>query len=588
MVKKQLGGFGLKNSFIASKYYSMLVSGTLMMLLVSVMSVIDTLIAGVLNGEYMVDGICLVLPIYSFASFISVFFSYGTAILYAEKNGAFKSEDANRIFGVGLTMIFMMGVIMFLAVSAGGDAYLKMYAANEQIYSYAKDYLSWMKYVVLILPLNELLDGMLFADGDEKIALWGNVVQGVLKLSVSYVLCGVMGVKGLAIGSVISLVAAISVLCIHFFTPGNTMRPHIAFSFKIALDILKFGIVDGSTHLFVSLFLIILNFFVIKRFGIEMLIMVSVITLLKESQIIFEGIGEAITPLISTYLGEENYPGIKAVWRLAFKSLLIESVFFTLFFIAFAHYVPGILGIRDAAAANYAIWGLRILSLTLLFTCWLFLDSSYFILVDKIPLGIFGSFLRDLFPAVPFALLGGIFFGVYGMFIGLMAAQPVGYLISVFYIKKKYGKENYPLFIADKERNRNQRLFEFAVLPDKIVSVRDEIGEALNEFCDTNQINRVMVIFEELFMLIYDKNKGRNVRAECMVEIGDTVRLITKDDGQIVDLTNSDLNVTSLRSYTLSNLLCAHTVKRIHHLVLSYNRNMIEVKASKKDDVKKR
>ena len=575
----------MKDSFIASKYYSMLISGTLMMLLVAVMSVVDTLVAGILYGEYMVDGICLVLPIYSFASFISVFFSYGTAILYAEKNGAFKSEEANKIFGVGLTMIFMIGIIMFLAVLLGGDAYLKMYAANEQIYGYAKEYLSWMKYVVLLLPLGELMDGMLFADGNEKIALCGNVVQGVLKLSVSYVLCRVMGVKGLAIGSVISLLLAISVLCIHFFTKGNTIRPHFAFSFKIALNILKFGIVDGSTHLFVSLFIIILNFFVIKRFGMEMLIMVSVITLLKEGQIFFEGIGEAITPLISTYLGEENYPGIKAVWKLALKSLLTESVFSTLFFIVFAPCIPDILGIEDAATANYAIWGLRILSLTLVFTCWLFLDSSYFILVDKIPLGIFGSFLRDLFPAVPFALLGGVFFGIYGMFIGLMIAQPVGYFISVFYIKKKYGKENYPLFIADKERNRNERLFEFAVLPDKIVSVRDEIGEALSEFCDANQINRVMLIFEELFMLIYDKNKGRKVRAECMVEIGDTVRLITKDDGQIVDLTDSDLNVTSLRSYTLSNLLSAHAVKRMHHLALSYNRNMIEIKAADKVDV---
>ena len=70
-----------------------------------------------------------------------------------------------------------------------------------------------------------------------------------------------------------------------------------------------------------------------------------------------------------------------------------------------------------------------------------------------------------------------------------------------------------------------------------------------------------------------------------MVEIGDTVRLITKDDGQIVDLTDSDLNVTSLRSYTLSNLLSAHAVKRMHHLALSYNRNMIEIKAADKVDV---
>ena len=219
------------------------------------------------------------------------------------------------------------------------------------------------------------------------------------------------------------------------------------------------------------------------------------------------------------------------------------------------------------------------MSLTLIFSCRLFLDSSYFILVDNIPLGVFDSFLRDLFPALPLAILGGLFGGVYGMYLGLMIAPALGYLLSILYIKHKYGRENYPLLLKDMEHGKNMKLFEFRVRPDAITNIRDQIGQALKENgCSERLINRSMFIFEELFMLIHDCNTGKKVYAECAVEIGESVRLITKDDGQIVDLTETDRDVTSLRSYALSNMLGAHTTRRVHSLVLSYNHNALEIR----------
>lgn len=88
-------------------------------------------------------------------------------------------------------------------------------------------------------------------------------------------------------------------------------------------DNLKYGVVDGITHLFISVFGTAINYFVVTQFGSKMLVLVSVIILLKEGQIVFEGIGEAITPLISTYLGEENDAGIRRTWSLAWRTLRI-------------------------------------------------------------------------------------------------------------------------------------------------------------------------------------------------------------------------------------------------------------------------
>ena len=160
-----------EKSFISSKYISMLGSGTVLMVLTAIMGMLDTLIAGIILGEEAVAGICLVLPIYSLASFFAVGFSYGVPILYVRKMGEFQKEEADQCFGVGLTVISVIGILMFAGILLGGDAYLRSYQTDIQVYENARAYLGWMKYAVLVLPFNELLDGMLFAEGDETISL---------------------------------------------------------------------------------------------------------------------------------------------------------------------------------------------------------------------------------------------------------------------------------------------------------------------------------------------------------------------------------------------------------------------------------
>ena len=569
----------IHKSFITSKYLSLLCSGTVLMVLTAIMGVLDTLIAGIFLGEDAVAGICLVLPVYAMASFFAVCFSYGVPILYTKENGAFRKARADRYFGVGLTGISIVSLLMFALILLGGDAFLRSYQPAEPVYDCARAYLGWMKYAVLLLPLNELADGMLFADGDENVSLTANLTQGLLKVVLSVILCRSMGVKGLALASFISFAASILISCLHFFRPGNTLKPNLAFSLPMFGDVLKFGVVDGSTHLFISLFTTAINYFIVTRFGAKMLVLVSIITLLKEGQIVFEGIGEAITPLISTYLGEENEAGVRRIWNLARRTLRIESLVCTALLLVAAPLIVGLLGIQDGVVAGYAVWGLRVMSLTLIYTNRMYLDSSYFILVERISLGVLDSLRRDLVPALPLALLGGVIGGAYGMFIGLTLAPPLGYLIAVLYIKKRYGKENYPLFLADLGRMKRKRLYEVQVLPENIVGVRDAIGVALKDAGRDNRlVNRVMLTFEELFMLVYDCNPGKTVLAECTVEIGDAIRLTAKDDGRIMDLTDIDRDITSLRAYTLSNLLEAHTVQRVHALALSYNRNALEIR----------
>ncbi|WP_081795451.1 MATE family efflux transporter [Butyrivibrio sp. MC2021] len=566
-------------TFISSKYYTMLAGGTLTSLLVTAVLMADTFIAGLMLGEAGVAGVNLVMPIYSLSSFFALMFSLGAPILYNHHVGAFQKEEADRTFGTGLLSTIVIGGILLLLLLLFGDSYLRFYGASPEIYEMAKGYLKWIRFVIMLTPVNSLLSGMVYSDGDETVSAVADLISGVGNIILSIILCRIMGIEGLGLASFLSVIAAFLTLFIHFCKKNNSLRLNLYYSPDIVRNIVKYSIVDSSTYLFIAIFTFACNRLVVYFFGSDMIFVASVIILVKELQILFDGIGAAITPLISLYLGEETYGGVHEIWHHAKRTERIESALVTGLILIFAPYIVQIIGVTDPQYIRIATMELRFLSLSMIFTCRLYLDSSYYIVVDKIPLGVLICALRDLVISLPLAVLGTWIGGINGMGICLMLAQPISYVISVRYVKRRYGKENYPLFIADKENSRRSLFYELAITPENVISVRDSIGKDLEQSgCSKETVNKVMLLVEETLMMISENNPKKQVLAECSILLGDSLKVIIKDDGIIFDLTNSDMKVDSLRSYVISNLAENISARKMHFLSLSYNRNVFEIK----------
>ena len=556
----------------------MLASGTLNALLVTAVLMADTFIAGLMLGERGVAGINLVMPIYSLSSFFVLMFSLGAPILYSHQLGSFQKEDADKTFGTGLFTTIIIGVILFLMLLLLGDAYLHFYDTTPEVCELAKAYLKWLKYVILLNPVYSLVAGMVFADGDEVISIISQLISGVGNILLSVFLCRILGIEGLGLASFVSLAVAFVTLFIHFAKKNNSLHLNLYYSREIIKKIVKYSIVDSSTYLFIAIFTFCCNRLVVHFFGSNMIFVASIIILVKELQILFDGIGEAITPLISLYLGEETYGGVHEIWHHAKKTARIESILVTGLILIFAPFIVTVIGIKDPQYLPIATMELRVLSISLFFTCRLYLDSSYYVIVEKIPLGVLICALRDMVISLPLAMLGSWIGGINGMGIGLMIAQPIGYLIAVGYVRARYGKENYPLFIADKENSKGSLFYELSLNPEDIISVRDNIENDLRQAgYPKSVINKVSLLVEETLMLIFENNPKRIVLAECSVLMGEKLTLVIKDDGIIFDLTDSDMKLSSFRSYVISNVAETISSRKKHFLTLSYNRNVFEI-----------
>ena len=89
----------------------------------------------------------------------------------------------------------------------------------------------------------------------------------------------------------------------------------------------------------------------------------------------------------------------------------------------------------------------------------------------------------------------------------------------------------------------------------------------------------VKLLIEELYMLIYEKNEGRHVLSECYVLlIPEGVKIITKDDGILFDISEEDVSVTSIASFAVSAYMEKLGENRRHLTTMSFNRSSFLIK----------
>lgn len=163
--------------------------------------------------------------------------------------------------------------------------------------------------------------------------------------------------------------------------------------------------------------------------------------------------------------------------------------------------------------------------------------------------------------------------GLNGLWLSIGLAPIISIVLIMFYIFVKYGKGKIP-FIMEEYGNQS---FSFDIRADEqsMIEFRDSVEKLIKKYSELNEqdINRILLICEELpLSLIENNNSG--LKIECTDLISDIIQLIFRDDGRLINITDSDMQVTSLRSYLLSQIMTL-TQDRINMITTSYNRNIL-------------
>ncbi|MBO4374273.1 MAG: hypothetical protein J5829_04115 [Lachnospiraceae bacterium] len=562
-------------SFYRSRYLSLLGSGTFTISIDYLMLLCDSIIVGQLIGQ---DGICavnMIAPLVAAATFVSCCLPEGISIMYTRAIGAMDRDRADRLFGMGIIAVSAVSILMSFLLICFGDLYLLSCKASPEIYELAKEYFFFLPLYAPLLIFDCYLDQIVYSDGDGLLETINYAVRIVSNVILSIVLGKLMGIRGVMLATVLSIIVSLLILVLHFFKSSNTLHFAPYFSFGELVRSVKYSIPDAIVYLLWGLMDFVLIGFVSKNYGKKHLVILAVVYCLVEMSVVFDGIGMAIQPLIGVYFGERNAVMIKKLMKDAEVTAFAEGIVSTVILLIFAPQIAGLFGIRNPGILKDAVFAIRIFSLTLAASSFVMLGTAYLLYIDRVGLSVGMLCLKDGILSILLPVLFSSLFGESGLWFGFAAAPVLGALLSVLAIRIMTRGEDFP-WLLQKNSCKEVFVYDAVMSPESMTDASKKIRAMMEDRgYSKNDALQAALFVEEISTTVLERNGNDEVTAEySLLFDDDCARLVIRDSGVIFDVTDPDLKITGLSSFVINGLLKAKEEKG-YVPTTGYNRNMI-------------
>ena len=568
-----------KDSLGRHKFNSILFAATIEMTIGILMSLIDTGVSGHILGVRGLSAMNLIGPVTGFTIFTEGLFSVGTSMVYASYKGEYQVEKAEAAFGTGIVASIVLGLLTSLVLLCVVPPYLAYLGVSTEITKLVMDFLFFLYPQLAMAPVYQLLSQMVITDGGEVLGTAANIAETVLNLVLSIILGMKMGILGIGLGTLLSTLAGLGIVSLHFLSKRNGLRARLAFDPEDLKRMLYFGANDSSMFFLMPILSFVTTKFVILEFGEYYLPILTIIYSIFEITVIFEATGEAMRPIMPIYYGDRNYTGIMHILNYSTAVNLRRSVVFSLFLLIAGPYIPIAFDITEPLLLKECTQALRIYAIAGPGLAVVANFNSFYLNTRKPLLAALESILNILVcilvPAIPL----GMFFGIKGMMTGYALAPYLTAVILLGYVYLHYGKDLFPSLIPhsdDAVFYRTIRLEE-----NEIMTLVYDV----HAFLEKNHIAHTLrgtieLTLEELLFLIKDRNmksedgkKPEKIYAECFIRANEEgVDLSIWDSGEIFDITNEDSDLINFRHYIVERIMTQQDVKK-HMVATSFNKN---------------
>ena len=566
----------MKRGFCEKKFSSMLISGTFTKAVMYLMLLSDIIIAGHFIGASGVAGINAITPVTAIVTFFGDLLSTGVGIVFTREVGAMRKDRANEIYGQGLILSIGLGLISALLILVLQDTYFRVGGVTGDILENALKYYRLVPINALLTIVIFYLEQMVYSDGDE---LCNNICYGFQiggNVVFSVILTRFLGMTGIILGSVIGNSLGILTCLWHYFRKRNTLRFVWHLSFKDFLLTSRYSIVDSSVYICWGLMDYVMIGFVSGRFGETGLITLAVVVSLIEFGVVMDGVGMAMQPLIGTYFGEKNHVLIKRVMKSGVRAAVIEGLAATALICVFARQFCALFGITGGEALAPSIAALRIVSIGFTFCSVVSLTTSYYMLIDRIGMATCVACFQNGLLYILLPVLGALLFDMGGMWVGFVAAPILTLACAFLFVYLRFGRDNFPFLLKDMETEII--VMDDILTPETASALSERVASSLLSHQYTKKTaNRASLFVEEIGLTIFESNE--QAKKPVLFELslffeGESVLIIERDSGKLMDLTDPDAPVKGQSGFILSGLMEAHKEKA-YLVTTGYNRNMI-------------
>lgn len=317
-------------------FWKYLVPSLLSAAAISVFQLVDMVAIGQGVGSDGVAALAIVTPLFGVTSFLGLFIGIGGSVYMGIAEGERNKEKYYACFTLSLVLIGIFSLLLWFVFILFSEPIYIFWGANDRLMPLVKEYGNWIIECFPIFFFSIYLVCIVRADGAPNIALWAVIVGGLFNVLGDYLLVFPFkvgtGMAGAAIATVLGNAVQVVIFIGYFFSKKCRLkltRPNHWFrGFKkmIAAGI-SAGLVDIA---YISLTIILNN--QVMKYGNEVVLAVFGVayTCISTFQRVYDGVGQAVQPIISTNYGGGQYKRIFELFRYSVIAEIILSIVFTL------------------------------------------------------------------------------------------------------------------------------------------------------------------------------------------------------------------------------------------------------------------
>lgn len=413
------------------------------MVITSLYHIVDSIFIGHGIGASALSGMAVTFPIMNILAAFSTLIGVGGATLTSIRLGEKDEENARSILGHVALVNTVNGTLLGVVTLFFLEPVLKLFGASETLLPYASDFLS---VYMLGVPVGFVfigLNNIMRVTGYPKKAMLSSFLTVAVNVLLAPIFIFVLGwgMKGTALATVLSQLAGLVWVLMHFFNKNSLIRFEIKgfkLSGKTIVNMMAIGVSPFLMNLTSSLVVSIINFGLMKHGGD---LAIGAYGIINRILFLFGMIVIGLTMGMQPIVGY-NY-GAKQIDR-SFKALrytIIVSVLIMTFGFLFSQLFPTLIMrmfTSDRELLDISVRGLRITTVLFPVIAVQMVISNFFQSVGKAKIAVFLSLTRQLIFLIPFLLLLPRYFGLDGVFMSMPAADLIAFFVTILTFTYQY------------------------------------------------------------------------------------------------------------------------------------------------------
>ncbi|WP_010294507.1 MATE family efflux transporter [Clostridium senegalense] len=404
----------------------------------------DTIFVGRGVGSNGLAALNIVIPIFNVFSAMALLLGIGGATAVSVSMGKKEYDRVNRIFTVAILVNILIGSIITVLSVLFINKLCYGLGATEEIFSMVKSYLGVIVWFSWAFLMANTLAIFVRNDKSPKLAMWSMLAGNMANVIFDYIFIFILGwgMKGAAIATTMSPVVTIALLSTHFIRGNNTLKVTVD-NLKIDIEILKrifkngfpSFIMEMSNGLIIFAFNMVIGN-LIGSIGVSSYSIIANISLICVA--IFNGIAQAIQPIISINYGAQQYDRAKKALKLG----VITAFSFGIVFYGIGFLFPELI-VGLFSRGNEKLTAITVNGIGIYFVAFLFMGSnismvSYFQSIESSKSSTLVSMCRGIvFVLISLLVLPKVF-GINGVWATIPISELASIAIAIMCVKKTY------------------------------------------------------------------------------------------------------------------------------------------------------